>query len=62
VKCNVVVGRTSPHNELICKFGNASLYNEEEFRPILCAPFCLSVNRRPYLCLLQMLFLDVTLE
>jgi hypothetical protein len=47
---------------LIFKFGNASLYNEEEFRPILCASFCFSVNRRPYLCLLQMLFLDVTLE
>jgi hypothetical protein len=26
--------------------------NEEGFRPILCAPFCLSINRRPYLCLL----------
>jgi hypothetical protein len=37
-------------------------FYEEEFRPILCASFCFSVDRRSYLCLLQMLFLDVTLE
>jgi hypothetical protein len=62
VKYDVVVGRTSTHNELILSSVMLPFYNEEEFRPILCAPFCLSINRRSYLCLLQMLFLDVTLE
>jgi hypothetical protein len=46
------MGRKSAHNELIFKFGNASLYNEEGFRPILCASFCFSIDRRSYLCLL----------
>jgi hypothetical protein len=42
VKYDVVMGRSSTHNELICKFGNASLIMKNEFAP----SFCLLVDRR----------------
>jgi hypothetical protein len=35
VKYDVVMGRSSTHNELICKFGSASLIMKNDF-----APFC----------------------
>jgi hypothetical protein len=33
VKCNVVVGKASAHNELICKFGSASRIMKNDFAP-----------------------------
>jgi hypothetical protein len=33
VKYDVVMGRSSTHNELICKFGSASLIMKNDFAP-----------------------------
>jgi hypothetical protein len=35
VKYSVVVGRSSTHNELVCKFGNASLIMKSDFASLL---------------------------
>jgi hypothetical protein len=44
VKYSVVVGRSSTHNELICKFGNASLIMKSGFASLLCTFILLSCH------------------
>jgi hypothetical protein len=39
VKYDVVMGRSSTHNELICKFGGASLIMKNDFAPSCVYPF-----------------------
>jgi hypothetical protein len=55
MKCNVVVGKASAHNELICKFSSASLM-KNDFAPLLCALFCFLVSRQSFLYLSPMMF------
>jgi hypothetical protein len=47
VKCNVVVGKASAHNELICKFGSASRVMKNDFAPscVYHFAFLVIVNR-----------------
>jgi hypothetical protein len=44
VKYSVVVGRSSTHNELICKFGYASLIMKSGFASLLCTFILLSCH------------------
>jgi hypothetical protein len=43
VKCNVVVGKASAHNELICKFSNTSLMKNDFSALVVAAELLLAM-------------------